>query len=85
MWSYRAARPEEQEAFDRGMASLTASEHRALLAAVDWSRFGTVVDVGGGNGALLKAVLAVHPRIRGVVFDQPVAVEHVEGLRGRRG
>jgi O-methyltransferase domain/Dimerisation domain len=85
MWSYRAARPEEQAAFDRGMASLTASEHRALLAAVDWSRFGTVVDVGGGNGALLKAVLAEHPRIRGVVFDRPVAIEHVEGLEAVGG
>ena len=80
MWSYRAARPAEQAAFDRGMASLTQRENAGLLGAVDWTRFGTVVDIGGGNGELLRGLLAVHPGMRGVLFDQSVVVEAVEGL-----
>lgn len=80
MWTWRAARPAEQAAFDRGMASMTAQEHRGILDAVDWSRFGTVVDVGGGNGALLRTLIEAHPGMRGVLFDQPVAVAGVEGL-----
>jgi len=85
MWTFRAARPEEQEAFDRGMASLTDREQRGVLAAVDWSRFGTIVDVAGGTGALLKAILAEHAGVRGVLFDRPVALEGVEGVEVAAG
>jgi hypothetical protein len=46
----------------------------AVLAAYDFGRFGTVVDVGGGNGALLAALLAAHPHLRGILFDQPHVV-----------
>lgn len=80
MWSWRAARPEEQAAFDRGMASLTDRETQGVLAAVDWSRFGTVVDVGGGTGALLTAIVASHPGVHGVLFDRAEVVAGVEGL-----
>jgi len=85
MWTYKAARPEEQASFDRGMASLTDREHRALLAAVDWSRFRTVVDVGGGTGALLRAILAENPGVRGVLFDRALVVEGVEGVEVAAG
>jgi hypothetical protein len=44
------------------------------LATFDFGRFGTVVDVGGGNGTLLAAILARHPATRGVLFDQPHVV-----------
>jgi hypothetical protein len=51
---------------------------RALAAAYDFGRFGTVVDIGGGNGALLSALLQRYPRMRGVVFDQPAVVERAK-------
>jgi hypothetical protein len=35
---------------------------------------GTVVDVGGGQGGLLTAILAANPRVRGVLFDLPHVV-----------
>jgi hypothetical protein len=83
MWPYRAARPEEQEIFDRAMAALTRRLNSALIAAYDFGRFGTVVDVGGGNGALLAALLEAHPGMRGVLFDQPQVVGRAElGDRG---
>ena len=47
---------------------------QALLDAFDFGRFGTVVDVGGGNGALLSALLGAYPAMRGIVFDQPHVV-----------
>src|SRR5262249_24982410 len=77
MWTYRAERPGEQEIFDRAMAALTRRVESALIEAVDWTRFGTVVDVGGGNGAFLDALCAARPGVRGVLFDQP----HVVGDR----
>ena len=80
IWAYRAARPEDQEVFDRGMAALTRRLNHALLEAYDFSPFGTVVDVGGGNGAFLKALVDAHPGMRAVLFDQPQVVDGVEGL-----
>jgi hypothetical protein len=42
-----------------------------LVSGVDWSRFGTVVDVGGGHGTLLAAILTAHPGVRGHLVDVP--------------
>ncbi len=70
VWSYRADRPEESVLFDAAMKALTGASNAALIDAFDFSRFGTLVDVGGGNGALLADVLASNPALRGVLFDQ---------------
>ncbi|HET7034984.1 MAG TPA: methyltransferase [Thermomicrobiaceae bacterium] len=73
-WEYRAQRPEEEAIFDRGMTSLSRQNTAAVLAAYDFDRFRRVVDVGGGQGALLAGILARHPNLRGVLFDQPAVV-----------
>jgi hypothetical protein len=44
------------------------------LAELDWSKGEIVVDVGGGNGALLRALLQRRPELRGIVFDLPETV-----------
>jgi SAM-dependent methyltransferase len=77
VWEYRAARPEEQAVFDRAMTSLSAPVTEAVARAYDFGRFGSVVDVGGGRGNQLAGILAVHPGVRGVLFDQPEAVAAV--------
>jgi hypothetical protein len=83
IWEYRTAHPEVSAAFDRAMTDLSRSINRALLEAFDFARFETIVDVGGGRGALLAAILAAHPRVRGILFDQPHVVSGVElGPRG---
>ena len=74
IWEWRAARPEASAVFDGAMQSLTAHSNRAVLEASDFGRFGTIVDVGGGNGTLLAAILGAHANARGVLFDQPHVV-----------
>ena len=74
VWSYRAARPEENAMINVGMMSLTNASSQAILAAYDFGRYGTIVDVAGGNGALLAAILRKHTGVRGVVLDQPHVV-----------
>jgi hypothetical protein len=78
VWEYRAQHPEESEAFDRAMASSSHLVIRSLIEAYDFGRFGTIVDVGGGNGTLLRALLDEYPQLNGVLFDQPHVVEGVE-------
>jgi O-methyltransferase domain len=53
------------------MTSLSAMGVVAAVEAYDFSRFGRVVDVGGAHGSLLAAILARHPAVHGVLFDQP--------------
>jgi hypothetical protein len=71
LWQYLAAHPDESVCFDRGMQAMTRPELRAALAAYDWQSLGTVVDVGGGNGAFLAGLLARIPALRGVLVDLP--------------
>jgi hypothetical protein len=65
--------PNEAAIFDRGQARVTRAFAAALAASYDFSRFGTIVDVGGGTGLLLEALLANNPGLRGTLFD----LEHV--------
>jgi hypothetical protein len=85
IWSYRAEHPEESEIFDRAMESLTGSSNSALLGAYDFGRFETVVDVGGGNGALLAALLGHYPGMRGILFDQPHVVANARSTLAAEG
>lgn len=61
--------PEPVEIFNRAMTSMSAMETPAILASYDFSGFKHVVDVGGGHGALLAAIVEKHPAQRGTVFD----------------
>jgi hypothetical protein len=84
VWEYRSQHLEESEIFDRAMASSSHGVIRSLIEAYDFGRFGTIVDVGGGNGTLLAALLAEYPDLNGVLFDQAQVVQGVDlGERGR--
>jgi hypothetical protein len=73
-WEFLAQHPDDQVDFDAAMAAGTAQRAAAVLEVCDFGDVHTVVDVGGGNGAMLAAVLADHPDVRGVVFDRPEAL-----------
>jgi hypothetical protein len=75
VWSYRGSLPEENAAFNQAMGAISNIAIGPLLAAYDFSKFGTIVDVGGGNGTLLAAILRQATRSRGIVFDLPHVVE----------
>ncbi len=64
-WEYRECHPEAGAVFDRAMTGSFRAEADAALAAYDFGRFGTVVGVGGGQGAFLAALLARHQGTRG--------------------
>ncbi len=67
--------PEDAANFDAAMANFTRLIAVAVAGAYDFTPFGTVVDVGGGNGALLIGLLQATPTLRGIVFDLPAAAE----------
>lgn len=66
--------PADQSLFRSFMQSGFAGRHDAVAAALMLADAETVVDVGGGSGALLRAVLSRHPDARGVLYDRPEVV-----------
>jgi hypothetical protein len=74
-WPDLAADPSRTASYDAQMGRDVAAWAPAVVAALDWSEYDRVVDVGGGNGTLLAAILAAHPSLHGMVFDQPGTVD----------
>ena len=60
------------------MTSLSRQVGKAVSYVYDVSTFKTVVDVGGGHGALLAGLLQSSPTTRGILFDQPHVVAGAE-------
>jgi SAM-dependent methyltransferase len=85
IWSYLAG-PHGRELsalFHSAMAGSVGSE--ALLAGYDFTGVGRVVDIGGGQGAMVAEVLRRYPRVRGTVFDLPQAVAGADDLLRQAG
>jgi hypothetical protein len=70
IWTHRLSRPEQNAVFNANMSAQSSMVAGAVAASYDFSGRSTVVDVGGGEGVLLEAVLAAHPQLTGTVFDQ---------------
>ncbi|MGZ4256463.1 MAG: methyltransferase [Gaiellaceae bacterium] len=81
-WSWLAENPTQRALFDLAMEQ--GKEQRVeRFAPVEWRGDETVVDVGGGNGSLLVALLKRQPGLRGIVFDLPETVRDESALGGR--
>jgi C-methyltransferase len=79
MWAYLASEPAEALAFQQGMTDFARLFAPSLAAALDLRDARTVVDVGGGQGILLGAVLDRHPGIDGVLFENETVLGSLRG------
>ncbi len=84
LFEYLARYPDAGRAFDAAMSSYSAMDDRAIAGAYDFRR-GTIVDVGGGQGSLLAAILRQNSEAHGVLFDLPHVVERAAALIGEAG
>jgi hypothetical protein len=75
LFDHMAAHPDAARTFDAAMAERGAAENEAVLAAWDFPQTGWVVDVGGGQGSLLAAVLRSREGLNGILFDIAHVVE----------
>ena len=81
-WEWLARHPDERAVFDAAMAG-ERGEPAERLAALEWREGEVVVDVGGGNGALLAELTRRRPELRGIVFDLPETVRDEAALGDR--
>ena len=84
-WEYMRQHPEENETFNRALAELRGDEHREIADAYDWTGVKTVVDVGGGIGSLLAAILEKRSVMRGVLVEQPELLADAERVLTQGG
>lgn len=85
VWEYMRDHPEDNAAFNRGLAEIRTDEQAAIAAAYDWTGVASVVDVGAGAGALLAWIVGENPRVRGILFDRPDVLPDADHLLTGRG
>ena len=84
-FGYLEKHPDEAAVFDAAMAAFTASISTAVAHAYDFSDMKSVIDVGGGEGALLAGILRANPKLRGAVFDLPRLRDRARGKIAEAG
>lgn len=80
VFDYLAQHPQEASDFNEAMIGFHGAEPLAVAAAYDFSGCETVVDVGGGTGNLLAAILDRHPGARGILADLPHVLREAPAL-----
>lgn len=75
---YLQQHPEQIETFKSALKTYSTIITNAVLDAYDFSAISKLVDVGGGSGDLLVAILKANSPITGVLFDLPSAIERTQ-------
>ncbi|MDJ0822239.1 MAG: methyltransferase [Paracoccaceae bacterium] len=83
-WTHLERDAGERAKFDLAQQAHTRLELLAFQRAIDWNRFETIVDVGGGNGAFLAGLLETAHGSRGIVADQQPALEQGKAQLGEQ-
>ncbi len=84
-FDYLAAHPDGARSFDAAMAERSSADDDAVLAAWTFPPIGTVVDIGGGRGTLLSAVLLARLQLHGIVFDLAHVIERARPAFAAQG
>lgn len=71
LFEYLQHNPDAGAAFHHGMSDLARLLGNAVLLAYDFSGLTSIVDIGGGEGELLRNILKLYPGMMGTVFDLP--------------
>jgi len=73
-YEYLSQHPNAGVPFNRYMTKSSEQHGGAILKSYDFSQLHTLVDIGGGHGGTLAAILQAHPALHGILFDLPQVV-----------
>ena len=85
LFAYLTHHPDAAQLFDEAMTDMTGADFRATLAAYDFTGAATAIDIGGGQGLLLAALLQMYPQMRGMLFDRAPVLDGARQLLQREG
>lgn len=77
-FDYLQQHPDLEFRFNRAMTDLSSGDAPALVESYNFSRFTEIVDIAGGAGNMLAAILSSAPRLRGILFDRPSVIEQAK-------
>ena len=77
--------PAEAEVFNDAMTSMSTGASAAVVSSFDFSGIEKLVDVGGGHGLLLAAILSKYPNLKGVLHDAPSVTADAPALFAAHG
>jgi len=80
LFDWLAQNPDQASLFSETMVGVHGMEPAAVAGSYDFSRFSTIVDVGGATGHLLTTILRHHPEPRGILYDLPHVVRDAPRL-----
>lgn len=78
VFDWLSEHPDQAKIFDSAMTGFHGPETQAMIDAYDYTGIHTLVDVGGGNGTVLAAVLAKYPTLQGILYDLPGVIERAK-------
>jgi len=78
IYHYLAEHEDSGAVFNRFMSAQSNLHNAAIVDAFDFSGIQTLIDIGGGQGATISAVLVRYPTMKGVVFDLPEVIAKAE-------
>jgi ubiquinone/menaquinone biosynthesis C-methylase UbiE len=82
LFEYNEQNPIQGKIFDEAMSSSKdAYAHARFIEAYDFSSINKLVDIGGGKGGLLAAILQAYPTMEGVLFDHPDVIDRAKNSR----
>ena len=84
-FEYLETHPREGTVFSAAMSDFGRGVSQAVVQAYDFSNVGTIVDVGGGHGTLLSAILRGNAHLKGILFDLPHVADGARGLMASAG
>jgi hypothetical protein len=85
LFEFLSGEPVHSARFNDAMVGMHGAVAPAVVAAYDFSRFQSIMDVGGGKGALLAEILKAHPEMTGVLFDLPETEKHARDYIAKSG
>lgn len=78
IFDWLSEHPEEAKIFDAAMTGFHGPETQAMIEAYDYAGINMLVDVGGGNGTVISAVLKKNPAMNGILYDLPNVIDRAK-------
>lgn len=85
VWQYFETDPEKAQNFNQWMVNSSAAVSQPIVEAYNFAKHQKIVDVGGGLGSMISAILQANPEVSGVLFDAPSVIEKAEDYLNKTG
>ena len=74
LFEYLSEHPDEATPYNAWMTQNTEKQIQAILSSYDFSPYKKIVDIGGGQGRLVSAILSKYSKLHGILFDSPEVI-----------